>query len=204
MADEQNTQNTQTTQTAPPAGNTQADGEAKPNPADEKKFSQAELDKILGERLERERKGQPSKEELESFRQWQDSRKTEAEKQAERDKDYTAAKQRITELEKELTAERVTAQVRKQAAALGADTAALDYIARLADVSDVLDKDGKPDTDKITAAVTKVLSDIPALKAKTESSGGFVTVGSQGGGSQAKEQDFDDKLRRSFGLKPKG
>lgn len=203
MADEQNTQTTHTAPAAP-ENNAPAGGEAKPNPADEKKFSQAELDKILGERLERERKGQPSKEELESFRKWQDSQKSEAEKQAERDKDYTAAKQRITELEKELTAERVTAQVRKQAAALGADTAALDYIAKLADVSDVLDKDGKPDTDKITAAVTKVLSDIPALKAKAESSGGFVTVGSQGGGSQAKEQDFDDKLRRSFGLKPKG
>lgn len=203
MADEQNTQ--QTTQTAPPApaGNTQAGGEAKPNLADEKKFSQAELDKILGERLERERKGQLSKEELESFRKWQDSQKTEAEKQAEREKDYTAAKQRITELEKELTAERVTAQVRKQAAALGADTAALDYVAKLTDVSDVLDKDGNPDTDKITAAVTKVLNDVPALKAKAENSGGFVAIGSDGGDRKDKEQAFEDKLRKSFGLKPK-
>lgn len=41
-----------------------------------KTFTQAELDAIVKQRLERAAKGQPSKEEMEAFRKWQDSRKT--------------------------------------------------------------------------------------------------------------------------------
>ena len=41
-----------------------------------KTFTQAELDAIVKQRLERQAKGQPSKEEMEAFRKWQDSRKT--------------------------------------------------------------------------------------------------------------------------------
>lgn len=41
-----------------------------------KTFTQAELDAIVKQRLERQAKGQPSKEEMEAFRKWQDSQKT--------------------------------------------------------------------------------------------------------------------------------
>lgn len=41
-----------------------------------KTFTQAELDAIVKQRLERQAKGQPSKEEMDAFRKWQDSQKT--------------------------------------------------------------------------------------------------------------------------------
>lgn len=48
-----------------------------------KTFTQAELDKIVGERLARERKNQPDPEKLKKFEEWEKSQQTEAEKAAE-------------------------------------------------------------------------------------------------------------------------
>ena len=47
---------------------------------EEKTFTQAEVDNLIKERLKREKKGQPSKEELKAFKEWQESQKTEEEK----------------------------------------------------------------------------------------------------------------------------
>lgn len=46
-------------------------------------FTQEELDLIVKERIERERKKLPSKEELTKFNQWKEEQKTEVERQAE-------------------------------------------------------------------------------------------------------------------------
>ena len=43
------------------------------NEGAEKTFTQAELDEIVKQRLERQKKGQPSKEEMDAFHKWQDS-----------------------------------------------------------------------------------------------------------------------------------
>lgn len=56
--------------------------------ATEKTFTQEQLNKIVKERLEKEQKKMPSKEELKAFKQWRESQKTEAEKQAEKDAEY--------------------------------------------------------------------------------------------------------------------
>lgn len=56
--------------------------------ATEKTFTQEQLNKIVKERLEKEQKKMPSKEELKAFKQWQESQKTEAEKQAEKEAEY--------------------------------------------------------------------------------------------------------------------
>lgn len=48
-----------------------------------KTFTQAELDEMIKERLDREKKKLPSKEELTQFSEWKESLKTEAERQAE-------------------------------------------------------------------------------------------------------------------------
>lgn len=47
------------------------------------KFSQADVDKIVIERIAREKKGLPSKEELDAFAQYKESQKTEQEKRDE-------------------------------------------------------------------------------------------------------------------------
>ena len=48
-----------------------------------KTFTQDEVNDLIKSRLERERKGQPTKDELEAFYKWQDEQKTAEQKQAE-------------------------------------------------------------------------------------------------------------------------
>lgn len=57
----------------------------------EKTFTQEELNKIVQDRLDKEKKKMPSKEELKAFKDWQESQKTEAEKQAEKEAEYQKA-----------------------------------------------------------------------------------------------------------------
>ncbi len=68
----------------------------------EKTFTQAELDKVIADRLARERAKMPPQEKLKAFEEWQKSQQTEAEKAAEREKEYQAAAARNTELQREL------------------------------------------------------------------------------------------------------
>lgn len=53
-----------------------------------KTFTQEELDKIVQERLDREKKKMPSKEDMKAFKEWKESQKTDAEKQAEKEAEY--------------------------------------------------------------------------------------------------------------------
>ena len=69
--------------------------------ASEKTFTQEELNKIVQERLDKEKKKMPSKEDLKAFKEWKESQKTEAEKQAEKDAEYKEKDTKISELEKE-------------------------------------------------------------------------------------------------------
>lgn len=65
-----------------------------PTPKDggnEKTFTQAELDAIIGDRLARERKNQPDPERLKAFEEWEKSQQTEAEKAAETEKKLSEA-----------------------------------------------------------------------------------------------------------------
>ena len=54
----------------------------------EKTFTQEELNKIVQERLDKEKKKMPSKEDLKAFKDWQESQKTAEQKQAEKDAEY--------------------------------------------------------------------------------------------------------------------
>ena len=67
----------------------------------EKTFTQAELDKVLADRLARERSKMPAPEKLKAFEEWQKSQQTEAEKAAEREKALTEASAKVTALERE-------------------------------------------------------------------------------------------------------
>ena len=79
---------TQTTQTTTELGGAQTAG-GDPNTTStpdsvqaEKTFTQAEVNELIRVRLERERKGQPTKDELTAFRDWQNSQKTAEQKAA--------------------------------------------------------------------------------------------------------------------------
>lgn len=89
MSDEtQNTQATQEQGAALSAGgdpNVSTPDSVQENvaPVAAKTFTQDEVNDLIKSRLERERKGQPTKDELAAFRKWQDEQKTAEQKQAE-------------------------------------------------------------------------------------------------------------------------
>ena len=64
----------------------------------EKTFTQEELDKIVQDRLDREKKKMPSKEELKAFKDWQESQKTAEQKQAEKDAEYKKTLEELNNL----------------------------------------------------------------------------------------------------------
>lgn len=93
-----NTQGTAQGETGAPAAN-----DGKP----EKTFTQAELDSIIQERIAKEKKSIPSKEELDAYRQWKEEHQTAEEKQAEamraEQEKRTDAESRAAALEAKLT-----------------------------------------------------------------------------------------------------
>ena len=106
---ENNTTNTNAPGAENNTTNTNAPG-AENNTAaqQEKTFSQADVDKMIQSRLERERKKMPSEEELTAFRTWKDSQQTEQDRMnnitKERDtavSNLSAANAKIEQLEHE-------------------------------------------------------------------------------------------------------
>lgn len=85
-----------------PASSTPAPAQA------EKTFTQAEVNELIKARLERERKGAPTKEELTAFRDWQDKQKTTEQKVADdlkaANEARTAAEQKVADYEAKFTA----------------------------------------------------------------------------------------------------
>ena len=66
-----------------------------------KTFTQADVDRIIAERLQRERAKLPNDDELKAYREWKKSQQSEAEKAAEREKEYQALQSKSIELERE-------------------------------------------------------------------------------------------------------
>lgn len=84
MAEETRTTQTTTEQTAALSGGGDPNTTSTPdNVQAEKTFTQAEVNELIRARLERERKGQPTKDELTAFREWQNSQKTTEQKAAD-------------------------------------------------------------------------------------------------------------------------
>lgn len=85
----------------------------------------------------------------------------------------------------------------KMASTLGADPKNVEYVIKLADMSDVV-KDGKISSENLQKALEKVLTDVPAFKATADGGNGFKgKVGSEGGGN---EGDPDLLLKKAMGL----
>lgn len=68
----------------------------------ENTFSQADVDRMIAARLERERKKYPTDEELTAYRTWAESRQTEQERQNKRDKELADSKTALTAAQNEL------------------------------------------------------------------------------------------------------
>ena len=80
---------------AEPINNTPQNG-AEPapaaNPAQEKTFTQAEVDAIVGKRISKAMKGMPDETELSEYRKWKESQQTEAQRMTELTKERDTAK----------------------------------------------------------------------------------------------------------------
>lgn len=110
------------------------------------------------------------------------------------------ANQTITDLKTQIAERDMNDALNATALELGIDGTSLQYVTRLADKTGLLGADGKPDAEKVKAAVNKVLEDVPALKPTANENKGFVPVGNKTGGSADSGDDSEKKLRSYFGL----
>lgn len=144
------------------------------NEGAEKTFTQAELDEIVRQRLERQKKGQPTKEEMDAFHKWQDSQKTAEQLSAEK---ISAAESRATEAEKKAAA----AEAKAYAYSKGVSAEAVDDVIALA-IPKV------DDSTTMEKAIEAVIAKYPSFcSAKSEAPKGITTgvsFGNGGGGSQ--------------------
>ena len=139
----------------------------------EKTFTQKELDEIVKQRLERQKKGQPSKEEMDAFHKWQDSQKTAEQLSAEK---ISAAQTAASEAEKRAAA----AEAKCCAFSKGVSKEAVDDVIALA-------MNKVDDNTPIDKAIDAVIAKYPSFcSAKSEAPKGITTGVSfgNGGGSQ--------------------
>ena len=68
----------------------------------EKTFTQADVDKMIQARLDRERRKYPSEDEMTAYRTWKDSQQTEQERQAKREKEFADNKSALTAAQAEV------------------------------------------------------------------------------------------------------
>ena len=140
------------------------------NEGAEKTFTQAELDEIVRQRLERQKKGQPSKEEMDAFHKWQDSQKTAEQLSAEK---ISAAQTAASEAEKRAAA----AEAKCCAFSKGVSKEAVDDVIALA-------MNKVDDNTPIDKAIDAVIAKYPSFcSAKSEAPKGITTGVSFGNGS---------------------
>lgn len=162
------------------------EGEAKKK--EDKTFTQADVDKLVQERIARTKKGQLSKEEIKAYQDWKDSQKTAEEKNSEA---LTNAETKVKEAEERATS--LEAKVTCLSKGVGATS-----------VDDVVVLAKAMATDEITVeqAIDKVLEKYPQFKGIETSNGeeqkGFTKVGSSGAKGKA---IADEALANAFGNK---
>ncbi|MCI5946899.1 MAG: hypothetical protein MRZ39_08445 [Oscillospiraceae bacterium] len=176
MAEETNTTVTETNQAensgGDPQGNAGNADAVSTNEGAEKTFTQKELDEIVKQRLERERKGMPTKDEMKAFKAWQDSQKTAEQLSAEK---VTAAENGKAEAEKRAEA----AEAKCVAFSKGVSAEAVDDVIALASP-----KVG--DNKTMEQAIDEVLAKYPSF---TKAAPPKITTGASMNGSVPQEQD---------------
>ena len=152
-----------------------------------KTFTQEELDKIVKERVARVKKDQPPKEELEAFKQWQESQKTEEEKKNEALNN--AEKARVAAEERALLAETKVTCLSKGVASTSVD----DVV--------ILAKSMLNDDLTMEQAIDKVLEKYPSFKGEQQkqeqNKNGFII----GANNTKQKVNPNDAIARAFGIK---
>ncbi|MCC8100047.1 MAG: hypothetical protein LIO78_08320 [Clostridiales bacterium] len=122
--------------------------------------------------------------------------------QAKQQSDALANLQRENQqLREQMLRSQLEAEAMSQAATLNVAPETAPYLLRLADLSGAVDDKGAIDREAVTAALNKVLEDVPALKRQTNQSKGFVPIG--GDGTDPQSTQAENRMRSWFGLSPK-
>ena len=82
---------------------------------------------------------------------------------------------------------------------LGISLKTMPYVLKLADMKDVVKDDGTVDSEKLKAAINKVIEDVPALKPSADDSQSGFKVGADGGGD--KNAPNEAALMAAFNVK---
>ncbi|NGT69320.1 hypothetical protein [Clostridium perfringens] len=161
------------------------EGTEETNQKEEKTFTQEEVNRMIKDRVAREKKGQLSKEELKAYQDWKESQKTEAQKQSEALTNAEKAKQDAEE-----RANTLEAKVTCLSKGVLADNVDDVVILAKAMVSNDITMD---------QAVDKVLEKYPSFKGvqQQEESKGFKI----GAGYEGQKENVNDALSRAFGNK---
>lgn len=152
---------------------------------EEKTFTQADVDKLIQERIAREKKNQLSKEELKAYNDWKESQKTDEEKKNEAltnaEKARLAAEEKATALEAKVTC-----------LSKGVISTSVDDVV-------VLAKAMVTEEVTIEQAIDKVLEKYPSFKGEQqqEENKGFKI----GAGAEQSKNSVNDALSRAFGNK---
>ncbi|EPB8219944.1 hypothetical protein [Clostridium perfringens] len=171
-----------------PTDNSDGEGEGtETNPTEEKTFTQEEVNKMIKDRVAREKKGQLSNEELKAYQDWKESQKTEAQKQSEA----------LTNAEAKAKAEE------ERANTLEAKVTCLSKGVLADNVDDVVILAKAMVSEEVTMdqAVDKILEKYPSFKGvqQQDENLGFIKVGA--GDDGKKKENINDALSRAFGNK---
>lgn len=164
---------------------TETKSDTKETTQEEKTFTQADVDKLIQERIAREKKNQLSKEELKAYNEWKESQKTEEEKKNEAltnaEKARLAAEEKATALEAKVTC-----------LSKGVVSDSVDDVVILA-------KAMVTEEVTIEQAIDKVLEKYPSFKGEQQQQEpqGFKI----GANSQKQKENPNDALARAFGNK---
>lgn len=154
---------------------------------EEKTFTQADVDKMIQERVAREKKNQLSKEELKAYNEWKESQKTEEEKRTEAldnaEKAKLAAEERAMALEAKVTC-----------LSKGVNATSVDDVVILA-------KAMVTDDVTIEQAIDKVLEKYPSFKSEQQQEQKQNQSGFKIGAGASGQKGNDDSLARIFGNK---
>ncbi len=115
--------------------------------------------------------------------------------QADKQPDVAGMQNQITETQKQLTQAQAAVQKAQiesaatmTAVSLGIQAKTIPYVLKMADFSQVIGQDGKVSEEALTAAINKVLEDIPALKPQADEKSGFMQIGTGGNPQQHPQQ----------------
>lgn len=176
MADETTNTNPQGEST-PPATPPAAQSETK-LPAGEKTFTQAEVEKLIQERIARTKAPESTTQEVSKPQD-------------------TALQQQLAAMQQTL----VQTEVKAQLAINGIQPEKVERAVRLVDHAKCTGENGSPDVTKITAEIEALVKDFPELKAATaEGSAGF-KIGADGTSQDKPGEATADAVSKIFGNK---